>query len=255
MNVIIVEDEPGATRNMLALLGEIDPSIMVLATLERVVDAVAWIESHPPPDLGFFDIRLADGTSFEIFRKCTVAFPVVFTTAYNEYALQAFKVNSIDYLLKPIKQQELAFAIEKYRKLAGHGLFPSDASFAAVLQHIGATLGSSYKRTFLIEKSDGFVPVPAGDFAYFYIRNGLVRGVTRRTISHAIHEKLDSLEERLSPDDFFRANRQYIVARPAVTAVNTYFSGRLIIKTEPAAPGQIIVSRARAGLFKRWLER
>lgn len=255
MKVIIVEDEYSATENMLALLKEIDRSITVLATLEGVEETVSWITENPQPDLGFFDIQLADGNSFEIFDNCDVNFPVVFTTAFNEYALKAFKVNSIDYLLKPIKQSELEFAIEKHKKLTDRAAFPPDSVLRAALQRINSTLNASCKKTLLIRKGDGFVPVAAADFCYFYIKHGQVHGVSRSGESYDIDDTLDSLAEQLSSDDFFRANRQYIVARKAVTSVAHYFNGRLVVRTDHPSPEKIIVSKARAGVFKRWLER
>ncbi|MCK5147405.1 response regulator transcription factor [bacterium] len=255
MNVIIIEDEISAVQNMLALLKEIDASINVRATLESVEATVQWIENNESPELAFVDIQLADGNSFEIFEQTEVKFPVVFTTAFNEYALKAFKVNSIDYILKPIKKSDLEFAIDKYQTLADNFRPSADSQFMSALQSIQNKLAGTHKKTLLIQKYDGFVPMPVSDFAFFHIHIGVVRGITFSNEKLDVNVKLDTLESQLSPEDFFRANRQAIIARKAVTAVNNYFNGRLLVKTMPASPEQIIVSKARAGAFKRWLER
>ncbi len=254
MNVIIVEDEYSATRNMLALLKEVENDINVLACLESVKDTVQWINNNPPPELAFFDIQLTDGTSFEIFEKTVVKFPVVFTTAYNEYALKAFKVNSIDYILKPIKKNDLKFAINKYKNMSDNFCTPDSTDFFSTLQAINNKLARPYRKTLLINKYDGFVPVPADDFAYFFINNGIVCSVTTGKEKYDLDEKLDLLESQLSPEDFFRANRQFIISRQSVTEVSNYFNGRLMIKTNPASPEKILISKARSGLFKKWLE-
>lgn len=254
MNVIIVEDEYSATQNMLALLKEIDGNINVLACLESVDDTVLWIENNPSPELAFFDIQLTDGTSFEIFEKTEVKFPVVFTTAFNEYALKAFKVNSIDYILKPIKKNDVEFAINKYRNLAANYNKPDNTEFLSALQAINNKLVQSYKKTLLIKKLDGFVPIPVDDLAFFFIENGVVHGTTLRREKYVLDENLDLLERQLSPDDFFRASRQYIISRQSIVEVCNYFNGRLLVKTSPTSPDKIIVSKARAGIFKKWLE-
>ncbi len=255
MKVLIIEDEHGAVQNLRAILKEIDSDIHVLTVIETVKDVVRWIRDNPSPDLAFLDIKLADGSSFEIFEKTEVKFPVVFTTAYNEYALKAFKVNSIDYLLKPIKKSDVEFAINKYKNLAGHYTKPDNENFLHTLHAINDKLAPSYKRTLLIKKYDGFVPVPVADFALFSIKNGIVWGTTSGKEKYAVDEKLDLLENQLSPDDFFRANRQTIVSRKSIVEVSNYFNGRLLIKTNPPEADQILISKARAGIFKRWLEK
>jgi len=239
---------------MLALLEEIDDTINVLACLESVRDTVLWIENNPPPELAFFDIQLTDGTSFEIFEKAEVKFPVIFTTAYNEYALKAFKVNSIDYILKPIKRSDIEFAINKYKNLAVNFTKPDNTDFLSTLQDINKKLVQPYKKTLLINKHDGFVPVPAADFAFFFIKSGIVWGTTFKKEKYDINEKLDLLESQLSPDDFFRANRQFIISRKSIVEVCNYFNGRLLLKTNPPSLDKILITRARVGNFKKWLE-
>lgn len=251
MNVILVEDELSARQNMLAIFEELSTEINVLTCLEGVDEAVKWIESNPKPDLCFFDIQLADGVSFEIFEKTEVSFPVVFTTAFDEYAIKAFKVNSIDYILKPIKKSDIEFAINKYQNSQKQTI--TDKKLLDILNTI-TNKAVSEKKTILIKKYDGFVPVPVSDFAFFFIENGIVYGLTYKEEKHIIEETMDFLENKLNHTDFFRANRQSIASRKSIIEVNNYFNGRLLLKTKPKIKEQILISKARVNIFRQWLE-
>jgi two-component system response regulator LytT len=251
MNVILVEDELSARQNMLAIFEELSTEINVLTCLEGVDEAVKWIESNPKPDLCFFDIQLADGVSFEIFEKTEVSFPVVFTTAFDEYAIKAFKVNSIDYILKPIKKSDIEFAINKYQNSQKQTI--TDKKLLDILNTI-TNKAVSEKKTILIKKYDGFVPVPVSDFAFFFIENGIVYGLTYKEEKHIIDETMDFLENKLNHTDFFRANRQSIASRKSIIEVNNYFNGRLLLKTKPKIKEQILISKARVNIFRQWLE-
>ena len=251
MNVILVEDELSARQNMLAIFEELSTEINVLTCLEGVDEAVKWIESNPKPDLCFFDIQLADGVSFEIFEKTEVSFPVVFTTAFDEYAIKAFKVNSIDYILKPIKKSDIEFAINKYQNSQKQTF--TDKKLLDILNTI-TNKAVSEKKTILIKKYDGFVPVPVSDFAFFFIENGIVYGLTYKEEKHIIDETMDFLENKLNHTDFFRANRQSIASRKSIIEVNNYFNGRLLLKTKPKIKEQILISKARVNIFRQWIE-
>jgi len=251
MNVILVEDEISARQNMLAIFEELDININVMACLESIEDAVKWIESNPKPELGFFDIQLADGVSFEIFEKTELLFPVVFTTAFDEYAIKAFKVNSIDYILKPIKKSDVEFAINKYQKSQNESFI--DKNFLDVI-HTLTNKTDNKKKTILIKKYDGFIPVPVSDFAFFFIENGIVYGLTHKEEKYAIDETLDILESKLNTTDFFRANRQFIASRKTIIRVSNYFNRRLLLKTKPKTKEQILISKARVNIFRQWLE-
>jgi two-component system, LytTR family, response regulator LytT len=251
MNVILVEDEFSARQNMLAIFEELNVDINVLACLESIEDAVCWIESNPKPEIAFFDIQLADGVSFEIFDKTEVSFPVVFTTAFDEYAIKAFKVNSIDYILKPIKKSDIEFAINKYQNSQKQTI--TDKKLLDVL-HTITNKADSEKKTILIKKYDGFVPVPVSDFAFFFIENGIVYGLTHNEEKHVVDETLDVLEDKLNQTDFFRANRQFIASRKTIIEVNNYFNGRLMLKTRPKIKEQIMISKVRVNIFRGWLE-
>ena len=200
MNVILVEDEYSATQNMLALLAEIDGTIRVRACLESIETTVIWLREDPHPDLAFFDIQLADGLSFDIVHQTKVDFPIIFTTAYQEYALRAFKVNSIDYLLKPIIHADLINALTKYKNLSrAEAISPT---LMAAIEDIRKNL--TRKKTLLIKRHDGFLPIPVGDFACFYTENMLVYGLTLTNQTLPLNENLDNLERQLPSDDFFR---------------------------------------------------
>ncbi len=251
MNVILVEDELSASQNMLAIFEELDIDINVLACLESIEDAVKWIKSNPKPELGFFDIQLADGVSFEIFDKTEVLFPVVFTTAFDEYAIRAFKVNSIDYVLKPIKKSDIEFALNKYQH--SQKQTNTDKNLLDVLYNLTKKADND-KRTILIKKYDGFIPVPVSDFAFFFIENGIVYGLIHNEEKHVVDETLDILENKLNQTDFFRANRQFIASRKAIIEASNYFNGRLLLKTKPKSTEHILISKARVNIFRRWLE-
>ena len=252
MRVIIVEDEKSAIKNMVALLQEIDPNITVIASLQTISEATKWITNNPSPELAFFDIQLADGLSFEIFKKTLVEFPIIFTTAYNEYALRAFKVNSIDYLLKPIKKQELVFAINKYKKI-NEDLVLKNENFIAIMKTLNIEIKQSYKKTILVKKFDGLIPIQTSSFAYFIIENGIVYGYSYDKEKFVIDETLDQLERQLSSSDFFRANRQFIVSRNSIKEAQNYFNKGFSLKLNPSQNEIILISKAKVSLFKGWL--
>jgi two-component system LytT family response regulator len=253
MNVIIVEDERSAIDNMLALLQEIDPDIKVLACLKSIEESLLWINNNPSPELAFFDIQLADGSSFEIFEKTVVKFPVVFTTAYSEYTLKAFKVNSIDYILKPIRKKDLEFAIQKYKSLS-ETFTTSNSEFLNTLKLLSKQLSPQYKRTILVKTYDGFIPVLASDIAYFFIENEIIYCITFGKRKFTIPEKLEAIEKQLSPEDFFRANRQFILSKKSIVEASNYFGGRLSVKLNPSINKQLLISKSQTKPFKKWLE-
>ena len=252
MKVIIVEDEINATKNLKALLNEIDNSISVIACLQTVNEACKWIENNSSPDLAFFDIHLSEGLSFEIFEKTEVKFPVIFTTAFNQYALRAFKVNSIDYILKPIKKKEIAESIDKYRFLKQNFLSRNEMLLPA-LKILSGEINQTFKKALLVKKFDGLIPILTSDFAYFQISNTIVCGHTFNKERFVIEETLDNLENQLSPSVFFRANRQFIVSRNAIKEATFYFNRRFILKISPTPDENILISKARVSEFKDWL--
>ena len=244
MKALLVEDETAAAVNLIALLHEVDPNVMVVATLESVTDTIRWLSDHAQPDLIFMDIHLADGDAFKIFERIDVVSPVVFTTAYDKYALEAFKVNSIDYLLKPIKRNDLIRALDKFRRLSG--------SEKNVYVEQTRKLFSGGVQHFLIPYRDKLVPVNPSEIAFFYTTDEHVSLTTLDQRTLPMDRSLDTLMEQLPARDFYRANRQYIVSRQAVADLSVWFGHRLSLNLSVPTPERIIISKARVPDFKRW---
>ncbi|HLP73977.1 MAG TPA: LytTR family DNA-binding domain-containing protein [Bacteroidales bacterium] len=250
MEALIVEDEVLALRHLHHVLDEIG-GIRVIVELESINDTVEWFRKHDQPDVMFLDIHLADGIAFEIFRHAEIKCPVIFTTAYDEYALQAFKVNSIDYLLKPVQMQDVKHALDKL------------ASFSAkqdIMNSIGRLIDSymsrpRYKSTFLVPtKGDKLIPVQAEEIAYFYIDNGIVNAFISDGRKFIFDYSLDELTDMLDPNAFFRANRQYIVSRKAIRDIDIWFGSRLSVNLKTSTKEKVLVSKARISDFRAWYE-
>ncbi len=255
MRVIIVEDELPAARALVKLLKDADASITVDTTLDSVAAATSWFRSNPAPDLVFMDIQLGDGLSFEIFETTAVGCPVIFTTAYNEYAIRAFKLNSVDYLLKPVHPAELAHSLEKFKTLHAScgGVDRTEKDLLHVLKNI--RLGEhAYKTRFLVPFRDQFVSIPVEEISYFSSEHKNTYLVTREQKKHCIDLPLEALEAEIDPRTFFRVNRQYIVSYPSIAAVHSYFNGKLKLYVR-GSDEEIIISRERATHFKEWLDR
>lgn len=255
MNTVIIEDEELAARRLKNLLLEIDPDIRVLVFLESIEKSVVWLQNNPQPDLIFMDIQLSDGLSFEIFKKVDVQTPVIFTTAYNEYAIQAFKVNSIDYLLKPIAIDELVAGIEKFKKMKSLDISKSRSmEMEAVLSGL---LKNSivYKSRFIVKSGQNFLKVLADEIAYFYVTNKLTVIMTKQGKKHVTDLTLDELENQLDPHLFFRANRQFIISENSIQNFQSYFSGKIKVTISPKPEAEVVISRLKAYTFKEWLNR
>ena len=251
MNTVIIEDEVVAAQALESLLKELYPDITVLATLQSVEESVEWLQAHLAPDLLFMDIHLSDDSSFAILEKVPVACPVIFTTAYDKYALRAFEVNSIDYLLKPIHPNALRRAVEKYRNLSGaKGI---DSSALSALFETLRKEKPMYKSCILVAEKDKLIPLAVKNIAYIYIDIKAVVAVTYDKQRHYLTASLDTLMTQLEPDAFFRANRQYIIARAAVKDVSTWYDNNLAVNLTVSGHGEIFVSKARAKEFKEWL--
>lgn len=249
MKIIIVEDEYLAAQKLAKLLRAHDPDIEIAATLDTVAHTVHWLQTQPQPDLLFLDIHLADSNSFDIFRQTNVQCPVIFTTAYDEYALKAFEVNSIAYLLKPITPERLAQALEKYQKLKQTFSAPAfDYQKIAELLH-----SNNYKDRFLVKNGPKIKTIPTEDIAYFYAEDGVVFLKTKQNQAFIIDYTLEQLEQLLHPHQFFRANRQFLIAITSIAEVQAYFKGRLHVQLIPATAQPLIISNERAASFKQWI--
>ena len=246
MKVVIIEDETAAARNLQAIIGKVIPDAEVLATLESIAETVEWCGTHPCPDLLFMDIHLADGNSFGIFDRIDIPCPIIFTTAYDQYALEAFRVNSIDYLLKPIKEEELRRAIEKLQRLSGAELAARRDGIAEMARN------RDEQKVFLIPMRDKIIPLRIEQVAFFYTTDEKVRAFDHEGNSFPMDRSLDKLQKILSDDDFFRANRQFIVARGAIADITVWFGNRLSLNLKVKTPERIVISKDRVPEFKRW---
>ena len=252
MNVLIIEDEQPAARRLKQLLEAEQPGIQALGPIDSVEAAVAWLRRNPAPDLLFLDIQLADGLSFDIFSQVDIQAPVIFTTAYDQYTLKAFKLNSIDYLLKPIEPEELALALDKFGRLFGKR---QSIGIDAIKSMIQAFSQPDYKERFIIKTGQQLTYIRAEDIFYCYSEDGLAFAQMASRKRHAIDYTLDQLENLLNPRDFFRLNRKVIAHIQSIRKVEPYFNSRLILELDPGAPFDIIVSRDRVNDFKSWLDK
>lgn len=248
MKALIIEDEVVAARSLQKLLEEVSPDVEVLAVLETIEDSVKWLAHNPMPDLLFMDIHLADGSSFTIFEQVSITCPVVFTTAYDEYALQAFEVNSIDYLLKPISKEAMERAIQKYHTLSEKRV--NSDQIDKLMSYLGGK--KKYKSCFLLPERDKLIPLPVSNIVYIYIDAKTVKIITNNGKVFYMNHTLDDMMADLDPDMFFRANRQFIVSRQSIKDVSIWFGNKLAINLTVETPEKIIVSKARVAEFKAW---
>lgn len=251
MRTLIIEDEKAALRNLKAAMQEVDTDFDIVGETDSVTDTLEWFASHSMPELVFMDIHLADGSAFGIFEQVDITCPIIFTTAYDEYALQAFRVNSIAYLLKPISSADLQMAIDKLKLLGGAKAEGTKTDFQAVMHALKREEG--YKTHFLVPvKGDRFVPVSVDQISYFYISDGVVKAVLQSSETFIFQQTLDELAELLNPRQFFRANRQYIIAHKAVVGVSLWFGGRMVLQLTPPTGEKVIISKARVPAFREW---
>jgi len=252
MKILIIEDERHNANRLQAMLKEIDAQITICDILESVADSVEWFNHQPAPDLILMDVRLADGLCFEIFSSCNVSAPVIFTTAYDEYAIRAFKVNSIDYLLKPVHRPELEAALDKYKQVvAQQQPDPAINDLIEIIKKQGAT----YRSRFLIPLNDGYKSVGVEELDYIYSEFKVTHLVSNDKQVYAATQTMDELEEQLDPSLFFRANRQHIISLNIIKDIHNYFNGKLKVILNKYPDTEILISREKAGSFKQWLDR
>ena len=265
MTILLLEDEYPAAERLQRLLAQAAPDAQVLAVLDTVAGALAWLASHPAPDLILSDIQLADGLSLEIWEQAVVPSPVIFTTAFDAYAIRAFQANSIAYLLKPVKLAELQAALAKLRQWelrsggaegkAGESASTSTSSLPALhsIEHLLDAL-RPYKTRFLVRQGEQLLPLPVAEAAWFLSRNETVTLVAADGRRFVLDYTLEQLEGLLNPAQFFRLNRQIIAQLPAVRRLHPHFNGKLLVELHPAASEEILVSREKASAVKAWLE-
>ncbi|RBI92922.1 DNA-binding response regulator [Elizabethkingia miricola] len=251
MNILIIEDERPNAERLRRLIQGIKPQANILSVLESVSESVEWLESHERPDLIMMDIKLSDGLSFEIFDKTQlVDIPIIFTTAYDEYAIKAFKQYSIDYLLKPVDKDKLAMAFEKYDQL---DIMVNKATNPSIEKLLDEFRPKNFRTRFLLSYRDGFKTVMVSDVLYFYSEQKITKARLADGTDEIIPHTMDELEQQLDPKLFFRANRQFIICINAVEHVYNYFNNKLKVAMRKNTDVEIIVSRDKAPLLKNWM--
>ena len=248
MRVLIIEDETAAARNLQSMLEAVEPSIEIVGITESIADTVDWFAENETPDMVVMDIHIADGESFRIFDSVDITAPIIFTTAYDQYALEAFKVNSIDYLLKPLKEEDLQRALDKWRRI-------TNTERNEYNNRVGSMISGHQRASemFLVHVKDKIVPLQSSDIAFFYTSNERVTAHLLSGESYPIDKTLEALQSSLSEFDFFRANRQFIISRKAVKDISIWFGSRLSLNLTVEIPERIVISKARVPEFKRWL--
>ncbi|MDL2221775.1 LytTR family DNA-binding domain-containing protein [Parabacteroides sp. OttesenSCG-928-N08] len=250
MRTLIIEDEKAAVNNLKVLLADVASQCKIIGITDSIIESVKWLRDNPMPDLIFMDIHLADGSAFEIFEHTKITCPVIFTTAYDEYALKAFKVNSIDYLLKPIGEKDIKRAMDKLALLTDKKQ-DENHSLSQLIKSMNEQ--KQYKNYFLIpNKGTKLLPLPTESIACFYIDSGVVKAISKNNESYFIPHTLEELIECLNPNVFFRANRQYIIAKDAVMDIDFWFNGRLSVNLIVPTKDKILVTKARVSEFKEW---
>ena len=249
MRILIVEDETAAYENMVALLHEIDPDIQIAGNTESIRQTIRWLKTNQQPDLILMDIHLSDGSAFSVFNSIKLETPIIFTTAYDEYAIEAFKVNSIDYLLKPIKAEELRNALEKFKKWTRQDIL----QYLSQLIHLQPA--TKQKDKLLIPVNDKLLPVDLNEISCFYTTDKNTRVYLKDGRYYPYCKTLDQIAATLNPADFIRANKQYIIARNSVKNITIWFDSRLLITLEIDPPERIYVSKNKASEFKAWMAR
>jgi DNA-binding LytR/AlgR family response regulator len=254
MKILLIEDEPQAAQRLEKLVKTVIPHAIIVSTLDTVKNAVRWFQSNPAPELIFMDIQLADGISFSIFDQVEVNVPVIFTTAYDEYALKAFKVNSIDYLLKPIDEEGLRTAVKKYDSITSSRAMTPDKMMESINLAM-QMLSKKYKERFVIKVGEHLKSVEVGEILFFFSLEKTTFAQTMDGRKHILDFTLDQLEELLDPKKYFRINRKYIISVDSIQDMISYINSRLKLVLKNSDDPDVIVARERVQEFKEWLDR
>ncbi|MEO0505606.1 MAG: LytTR family DNA-binding domain-containing protein [Bacteroidota bacterium] len=249
MKAIIVEDEEFASKRLSLLISELAPDLEIATVLSSVQEAKQWFSENPLPDLIFLDIQLNDGYGFDILDDLEDHPPVIFTTAYNEFAIRGFKYNGLDYLLKPIVKADLKVALEKFEKNITRSSAPQQN-----MQELKDLFRKEFKHRFMVKVGNQFRSFNVADIAYFKSMDGMIFLNTHAAQTYPIEYTIDQLENILNPIQFFRVNRKFMVSVESVVEIHSYFNSRLLLKLLPKEEEQVIVSRERTTNFKKWLD-
>ncbi len=246
MKILLIEDELPAAKQLTKMLLDIDPSITIIDVLDSVEASVKWLRNYPMPDAIFMDIQIADGLSFDIFTQVEITAPVIFTTAFDQYAVKAFKVNAIDYLLKPIDPDDLENALHRLREKSQHNV----ADLSKMLEMLQK---KHKKERFLIKIGNSFTSIEANDIAYFFSDEGITQAALLNGKKHIIDHTLDEIEHEVEENNFFRISRKIVVNVKAIQKVHPHFNSRLKLDLTPNFHEEVFVSRERVASFKVWL--
>jgi two-component system, LytTR family, response regulator LytT len=256
IKALVIEDEDLAANRLINLLQQIEPDIDIAGPIDSVEQTILYLQKNQQPDLLFLDIQLADGKSFSIFDQVKVNVPIIFTTAYDEYAIRAFELNSIDYLLKPVSLEKLRAALDKFKKISAYYQHDNfNGQLNSLLQSIKLQAEPTYKTRFLVNKGDVLLPITVDETAYFYAEDKAVFLVTAENKKYLINFSLEELEDKLDPKLFFRVNRQFICSIKAIFKAHNYFNYRLKLALQPEPGTEVIVSKSKTSEFKAWMER
>ncbi|HQW92981.1 MAG TPA: LytTR family DNA-binding domain-containing protein [Ferruginibacter sp.] len=254
MKILIVEDEELAVKKLHKMLLSLEKDIEVLANTDSIAASVEWLKKNETPDLILMDIELLDGQSFEIFNQVDVKSPVIFTTSYDEFALKAFKVNSVDYLLKPIQKEDLAAALDKYKKMFGAAAPAPSINMEMLVKELQQKLQpTAFRKRFLVKNVQKLVSIETDDIAYFYSDGRLNFFKTFDNKKYVVDYTMDEMEEMLDPERYFRISRSFYVSISSVEQIHDYFGNRLILTLKPAVDKEALVSREKVTEFKKWM--
>ncbi|MEC7265369.1 MAG: LytTR family DNA-binding domain-containing protein [Bacteroidota bacterium] len=252
MHILIIEDEPATAKDLEETIHALDPGSKVLGIVDSIAEGLVWFGKNAQPDLILSDIQLADGLSFELLKKADVSCPVIFCTAYDEYAIRAFEANGIDYLLKPINEDKLSESLKRYHLLNDH-FTRNNPYLQQLLQKVQGQM-QTYRSNFLISFQDKMIPIGVVDIAFFYTENGITKLYTMSGKSYTLPYTLEQLEQLLDPKIFFRANRQYIISYRAISSVESYVSRKMCVNMSVDVPTPLLVSKKRSPVFLGWLK-
>lgn len=250
VKAIIIEDESLASRRLKQLVEEVSSEVEIIACLHSVAQAKLWLKQEEKADLVFLDIQLNDGYGFDVLDQWEEHPPVIFTTAYNEYAVRGFKYNGLDYLLKPIVKEELLKALQKFNK----ALKTTDSVISPDVNEMRSWFQKEYKKRFMVKIGNQYKSYAVEEIAYFISEGGLTHLVTQKSKAFPVEYTLDQLEDLLEPARFFRINRKFVVSHEAVNEIHSYFNSRLLLKLLPESEEQAVVARDRTANFKKWLD-
>ena len=254
MNIVIIEDEKASYNRLSSQIKELNPEYEVIACIDTVESAIKWFTENPLPELIFLDVQLSDGVCFEIYEKINIEAPVIFTTAYDNYTMKAFELNSIDYLLKPVNIDKLSHSLDKFKTMKNlfkAGSFENQIQYFLNNQKWGQ---KPYRLRFLIPQYDGYIPILVEDVSYFYAEDNYIIITTKKGGKHSFHYSLDKLEQELDPDFFWRANRSFIISANSIKKAHNYFNYKIKLELVPETSKEVIISRKKVHDFKLWFD-